>query len=784
MPGLFGALGLFLFEVATDVGIPISIAATIANVGALAAIAGIAIGVGEALFGNSSPKPEGLRETVRQAIPPRRRGCGVARLGGAYLLDYAQGQMLYRVVAFADSKPESVLAYYLSQDEVTLSGIYVNQLANGAYPGNRESIETCWGVTGVNAFSDLTAEIPAVWPATCYGTGIFMGYLRCGNGDLTGYATRFPRGKPTLNVAARLGPVYDWRDGTQSQTNAATWKVSTNPVVNLVHELWNYRGYDWTIDFVPTLSILTAEANVCDTLVETLNVLVKIVVKSNAGATSVVIASGPTPPIGTVFYVGGQQFTVSSVAGYSSGGVTGYLIGWSSGSLLAQVQIGDIARWQATPANPVTEPTYACGGAWNVDEAEADTVKRFLDAMDGWMQRRGSDGAVVIRAGHYYDPTVVIGPDEVISYTWQPFVEAGKSVNQVIPAFVCPALDYSQVDTTPWQDDADIAVNGLSSQPFQPDMVQSNGQVRRLAKRRLHQLITHAETITLKASGLRALGERYIRLQLWGAEVTDLEDIVVEIVGDGEIINNGMAITFQIAAADQTIDTWDAYTDEGSGPAAVSAPAQGALDVPTITALTPFDELSSSGVDGIRLEVDADPPAGFTTRDDLTWLLQWRVVGATSWNGQTYLGLPAGSVVMDTAFVPVDVTIEVQIAFQTGGGQISPWTVSSTVYTSTAGIAPGPPTSLSVNSPAAGDTSMTWRNPSSSSFDHARVHRGTTSTFSSATDVSGALPGSSGAVEAFTQTGLATGTYYYWVTAENASNVASSPDGPQSVAVA
>ena len=323
-------------------------------------------------------------------------------------------------------------------------------------------------------------------------------------------------------------------------------------------------------------------------------------------------------------------------------------------------------------------------------------------------------------------------------------------------------------------------------------MVQSNGQVRRLAKRKLTRLTTHNETLTLKASGLRALGERYIRLQLGGDEVDELEDIVLEVIGDYEIGDNGMSVTLQVAKADPNIDEWNAYTDEGAGPADASSPVQNELVAPTITGVTPIDELVGTGVDSIRLSVAANPPAAYADRDDLTWFAQWRVTGTESWNTLTYTALPTGSVVMNTGFVPIDQMLDVQAAYQTGGGNLL-----RRSRPPCAGqhrrrrIAPSAPMDIAglTSARLQGLARVHWRNLDlQQSSDHcARILRGgVTSAFGAAAGHQRrALGIPAGANETFNDSakGWRPGLYYYWRRPENTANTASPPDGPASVVV-
>jgi hypothetical protein len=678
MPPVWIAIGLAVTALA-PIGTTLGVVTAVST--ALDIVASVAIGIGTAVTvadALKSPTPEGLHLTLRQPIPPRRRGCGITRLGGFYLMDVANGKNdLQRVVAFCDGVVGNLRRHYLAQDAVVVIGGVVQKMLNGAYPTSVAAFETTFGVTGVPAFPGWDAGT-GVWPATSTGTGIFMGATHFFGGSDASYPTDFPRGPSEANIVGEVNVAFDWRDETQSQTDPTTWKNTTNPIVALVHEMWCFRGDDWALDYLPNLAGLTAEANVCDAAINYLNIFTQAVVFSGQDANHVNLdASGPTPPNGTTIYVGSQAVVVSGSSSVTVDGVPCTQVTWGGAGLLAGLGQQQQVRWQATPTHPATESTYAVGGAWNVDEPVSQTIKKFLDAMDGWMIRRPLDGAWVIRSGHYYPPTVTIGPDEVINYTWEPFIQAGKVITEIDPAFVAPAWDYKQIDTDPWGDEAAQAIYGVSSQEFKPDFVQSNGQVRRLAKRRLSRLLAHTETIKLKASGFRAIGERYITLALGGSETEDLQNVVVEIVGAPEIVDNGMAVIFPIAPADPTIDAWDCYTDEGTGPATTAAAPVLELVAPTVTDVEPFTQTHSSGGAGLgeRLHVFITPPD--VTVAGLTWWLQWQVLGDTNWTAVApSYDLAAGDVEIDTGFVPTGSAILVQARYQTGGGKFSPWSAS------------------------------------------------------------------------------------------------------------
>jgi hypothetical protein len=117
-----------------------------------------------------------------------------------------------------------------------------------------------------------------------------------------------------------------------------------------------------------------------------------------------------------------------------------------------------------------------------------------------------------------------------------------------------------------------------------------------------------------------------------------------------------------------------------------------------------------------------------------------RVTGSISWDQREYDDLdPGASVELLTEFVGSDASIEVEVAYQTGDGRFSDWSATSTVSTSTSGLAPSPPSGVTATGHT-GNAVIGWTNPVSN-FSYARVYRGTTSTFGSASQVGGDIVG-------------------------------------------
>jgi hypothetical protein len=425
-----------------------------------------------------------------------------------------------------------------------------------------------------------------------------------------------------------------------------------------------------------------------------------------------------------------------------------------------------------------TEPRYQSHGPFQHVTAPIDVITRILETCDGWLAQRG-DGAFIVRAGEYYEPDVTFTDAHITDYTLQRFMEDEQAVNVLIVSYTSPVHKFQEVETDPWRDESDILARGIERfQDVAFTWVQNNGQARRLAKRRMSRLAAEMRgTFTTNLYGLKALGERYVRVQI--SEISALNDVVVEIVG-AELDLSSMRIVFSWIVADENIDAWNPATEEGDGPATATRTAVVALVAPTIEDVTPFFESAGTGGEGVRLALDVAGP----DREDLTWFVRWRVDGGVSWNEAQYTSVVWGtSIQLETGFVTANDDLEVEAAYSIGSGDISPWSATFDVNTSTDNVAPASPTNVQADpSGSPPDVIVSWRNPTSVNFDHARVYRNTTATFGTATDISGAVNGSPGENVEY-QDAPGSGTFYYWVTAENAADTDSPPAGPDSITV-
>lgn len=132
--------------------------------------------------------------------------------------------------------------------------------------GDLLRIQTRLGNPTESHYSMLTPDFGFYWPTSARGDGIASVGIFAQHRSRESFARHFPNGEPSVSIVG--APVcYDWRDGTQSRSNPATWKATANPVVWLVFVEWHRHGRSWERCIAPVLSSLTAEANYCDQLV-------------------------------------------------------------------------------------------------------------------------------------------------------------------------------------------------------------------------------------------------------------------------------------------------------------------------------------------------------------------------------------------------------------------------------------------------------------------------------------------------------------------------------------
>jgi hypothetical protein len=793
-------ISAFAADAAAAAGLSIETTAIISEATFYGVEAAAYIGL-SVLGAGSIPDPGTGAVTLRQPNPSRRHAYGQVRLAGSgYLLWTAKGNFAGQVLPLVEGPIDSFGQLYLFDKKVSLdSDNSVIPPGDGTYSANYVHIFTRKGEFAEAVYDELISGIPGTnfpgfpdeWTTDCRGDGVASLAMVCAHGADANFAGRYPGGEPQPSVVIKAALVYDPRDGSQSPSDQSTWKWSNNPVLclldlEMVHErraytdgfdsdskailIWNPAG--WNRYFASTIGMWATAADICDEPVQVANATAFLIQDADKGANNVFLASVQGIASGTSVTIGNDVVTVSSVSGQE--------ITFSPVTTIKHVA-GETAAWAASGGEPITAPRYTCGGFWNDNNAIDGVRQAILATFDGWSSQRG-DGALTVYAGKLYTPTVFLTDDDILGYECQRFVEDESAVNEIVASYTEPGTDYNTVECLPWRDEQDILDTGKErTEDLQLTWVQSNSQARRLAKRRLAVVNAPAQgslTCFMTDNALAALGERYVQVQC--SDSPTLTDLFAQLTG-GEIDLLGMTITYKWVAADPTIDEWNYSVEEGPLPFSANRASSVGTPTPTgLTATAQFEQISTGG-QGVRIRLDFEDPG----RDDLSYMVRWKNSTDASYNYETYTTANdlGGTFEIITGFVPIDSTIDISLQFTSGGGRPGDYPTDIAVSTSSASVAPGVPTGLAAAN-GAGHSVVSWTNPPSANLSYLQVYRGTSTSFGSAAAVSGHLaPTGLAAPQTWDDTGLAPGTYYFWVLAYNAAGISSAPVGPDSTVV-
>lgn len=219
------------------------------------------------LLGPSVPRPEPSERQVRNPTPPRVTIEGQRRSYGA-LVGFETNASGYAVdvVAFADGRAQSIEAVFLNDDRVTLSGGYVQELADERYRDNSIQAGYNLGAATETAHAAVIAALPGIVTTNHRGDGVVSGYLikkPVGDGD---FLKTYPQGDGiamslVINSWHRFDPRLEGQDWNDDDTWAGPFD---NPVLGLLRYLVVVRGEDYATRIAPVIDYWIAAANICD----------------------------------------------------------------------------------------------------------------------------------------------------------------------------------------------------------------------------------------------------------------------------------------------------------------------------------------------------------------------------------------------------------------------------------------------------------------------------------------------------------------------------------------
>ncbi len=573
---------------------------------------GLAYGIGLALQPRV-PSPSATQTPIKQPIPTRVSGGGIARLSGSYLLYTARDKTSVNVLAAVECGDVPMAGwdrFWLNDDEVFLDGDQGVIAAHGTRYGEIDGVTprvyfyTSLGQPTETAFAGIIAAAPDLWTSAHRGDHIACFGLTALQGKLNDQPGLFPNGDPSPSAAGRLSRYFDPRlHGIDALAPPAARVFNRNPALGLLDFLATSDrgglGLDYVKRFRPNIATLIESADVCDETIVVADSETHLIQNNSIGDHDLTfygvqgLAAGMTIVInpGTATE---ETRTVSAIAGATV--TVGVELEFAH-------SIGEPVTWQTNGSG--AEPRYAWGGTWSWDTDPAEVIGQFLACMDGWMGQ-APDGSVIIRAGKYYEPTVIFDDDVVLGYTISGRPVDEEAVNQLHLSYIDPNRAFNKADAGDWDDLPDQQRRGkVRAQALDLPWVQTSGQCRRLGKRLMGRLVAPLRgTVTVNLYGMLALGERYIRLRIQD-EAALLRDLPVEITAGPTIDLKALTLTFPWTQADPDIDEWSTAEEQ------VSVLATPSLIQPTNTLFSSsvFDAAAAQIVAGPGATVEVDDGA-------------------------------------------------------------------------------------------------------------------------------------------------------------------------------
>lgn len=417
-----------------------------------------------------------------------------------------------------------------------------------------------------------------------------------------------------------------------------------------------------------------------------------------------------------------------------------------------------------------TEPRYRCWGTYALTDPASDVLSRLRACGDAefYITREGKIG---IRGGRWTAPTVTITDDDIISHDFEEGPDALDRFNRLKVVFTSPDHDYQPTEADPWEDLGEITARGEITEDFTVDMVPSFTQAWRLAKIEMAKRnpAWRGAIVLRFGAGRRARDERTIRVVFprLGLDDTFLVERWQTVAVDNVVVGFELAIS-SLGPAPYEWTT----AEEGAPPALPEPIAPDVLAPPTGLSLLVVRIQTSDAllVPTIQASVDAGRP-------DLRLEGQIRQNDAPdAWQP---MGSSEGTNVATSGPLFDGVVYAVRVRWRSTSAA-SEWTDEETITVVTNPNAPAAPTSFTAGV-VSGGVDTEWINPASNFF-RARVYRGTSSSFGSATQIA-EVAGVPGGVSGFRDVAPGSGTWFYFVTARNESGVESTPASPVSVTV-
>ena len=412
-----------------------------------------------------------------------------------------------------------------------------------------------------------------------------------------------------------------------------------------------------------------------------------------------------------------------------------------------------------------TEKRYRLWGSHTLVERPGDVIARMLACCDGAIVPT-ADGGVTLKIGAWSEPSVTLTEDDILDITeLTSGIDREQRPNTIRAQFLDAGSDYSSADADPWTDPVDVTARGTEADDISLIMAPAHGQARRLMKLRWFR--TNPDWVgrfSVHKKGLALIGEQFVRIRLaeFGIDdVFEIQSLALNFVAGGEV----EGVTIDVIALPQRAYAWNAGLEEGTAPAATASSQTSTVPVPTGVVVT-IDRVTVGSQEQPVARVSFDPPTVPALRVEA----RFKATADSNWNAFT---VASGATKAQSPTLSDGTEYEFQVRHLTLTGRASDWSASITITPVADDTAPNPVTAVS----AVGGSStvaLSWTTPNNANFSRTVIRRHTADDEGASTKITGSpVYGPASTAMTLDDTGLTPGTYYYWISAANASGVES-----------
>ncbi|MGR3452872.1 hypothetical protein [Pseudooceanicola sp.] len=418
----------------------------------------------------------------------------------------------------------------------------------------------------------------------------------------------------------------------------------------------------------------------------------------------------------------------------------------------------DICDLVVTNGDGGTQPKWRIDGTLSDDQEFEEQRAQMAAACDAWMYER-EDGKVGFKVGRYIEPTVTLTQDDFLSVELAEGSTGRNAPTEVAAKYVEPANNWRESPSGAY-----VIAPGARQVREEPALylVASHNQAARLNKRIAKtKRAKYQVRGTIGLMGYFLRGHRFVRVQVLGL------DVVCEV---GELWRNEGGLSFDLVANSVEPEDFDftAASEEPARPVFEKVVSDDAVNVPT--------GLAGTAQDGASILWQWD-----TQDDSLTQQLRMRKAGTTDWQ---ILSIQAGqSQWLATGLVDGQ-AYEAQIRNRTSALRSSDWAPVAPVTVVVVANSTAPAALEAFTATLDGTSvDLTFTAPNDANYYATRIYRATDSTdFADATLVRTEYGIPSNA-DSWTDAGPGPGDQSYWAEPINASGVAGTKTGPETVTI-